>query len=116
MRPLLHSVRAAALCLFAFPVLAESYSCAGSGPDWELEIGPARATFEFQRKNHFDIPQQSAAEGRDWPKAMTLIAEFDTAIVVLDRGDCNTHPIRAHVLTQRGQTPILLTGCCEVKE
>lgn len=95
-------------------------ACEGSDPDWYLSTGGTVATFDFGRRGTFDIRQSSHAEGRDWPRAYTLIAEFDTAILVLDEGTCQTahgsFPIRAHVLTQRGETPILLTGCCTVAE
>ena len=45
------------------------------------------------------------------------MAEFDTAIVVVNEATCDLEgrpwPLTANILTQRGQTPILLTGCCE---
>lgn len=63
-----------------------------------------------------DLMHQTTAEGRDWPRAFTLIGERDTAIVLIEREDCNGLPYRAHLFTQRGQTPILLTGCCEARE
>ena len=96
------------------------YACEGSDPDWFLTLAGPVATFDYLRKNTFDIPQTNTAEGRDWPRAYTLIAEFDTAIVLIDEKTCELNgrpwPITAHVLTQRGQTPILLTGCCTVAE
>jgi hypothetical protein len=103
--------------------------CYGHAPDWSLEIAGTTALFSYplspNSAQSFDIPQRSQPEGaaRHWPQAMTLIADFDTAIVVLDRANCQTGDdstttdspsnIRAHILTQRNQTPILLTGCCE---
>jgi hypothetical protein len=103
-----------ALLLAAAPAWADTYACAGTAPDWTLTLGDETAQFTFGRTLDYDIPQRSSAEGRDWPMAATLIAEFDTAIVVLNPGSCETGPIRAHILTQRGQSPIVLTGCCEV--
>lgn len=95
-------------------------SCEGRGPDWQLALAGDSASFTFQRSDRFDVPQSSIAEGHDWPRAYTLIAEFDTAILLVDKATCalgaDTWPFTAHVLTQRGQTPILLTGCCAVAE
>ncbi|WP_204114372.1 hypothetical protein [Shimia biformata] len=106
----------------ALPVRADlPLACEGSNPDWYLTYAGPVAVLDFGRKTQFDIPQRSVAEGRaDWPRAYTLIAEADTAILLVDEVACETphgrFPIRAHVLTQRGQTPILLTGCCTVAE
>ena len=95
-------------------------ACEGYEPDWFLTLAGPVAQLRYLRKTDFDIPQSTTAEGRDWPRAYTLIAEFDTAIVVINETACilgdQTWPITAHVLTQRGQTPILLTGCCTVAE
>ncbi|GAA6165159.1 hypothetical protein NBRC116590_28630 [Pelagimonas sp. KU-00592-HH] len=95
-------------------------TCEGVGPDWDLTLAEDSASFTFQRSDRFDVPQSSVAEGHDWPRAYTLIAEFDTAILLVDKATCtlgaDTWPFTAHVLTQRGQTPILLTGCCVVAE
>ncbi|WP_127112203.1 hypothetical protein [Shimia sediminis] len=96
------------------------FVCQGHDPDWYLTLAGPVAQFDYLRKNTFDIPQTNTAEGRDWPRAYTLIAEFDTAIVLFDEAVCDLEgrpwPITAHILTQRGQTPILLTGCCTVAE
>ena len=95
-------------------------TCEGLGPEWDLTLAGTTARFTYQRSNTFDVPQSSVAEGHDWPRAYTLIAEFDTAILLVDKATCalgaDTWPFTAHVLTQRGQTPILLTGCCAVAE
>lgn len=87
-------------------------SCSGSDPAWSLDIGIDTATLDFQRQSDMTIPHQTTAEGRDWPKAMTLISRNDTAIVIIDQETCNGTTHSAQVLTQRGETPILLTGCC----
>jgi hypothetical protein len=105
---------AALLC--ATPLAAENYICSGTGPDWELTITGTDAIFDYERKNSFYIPHTNMAEGRDWPRAKPLIGDFDTAVVVLDNDSCATGPISVDILTQRGQTPLLLTGCCEIKE
>lgn len=112
--------------LVAFTALAGSaqadppLACEGYDPDWFLTLAGPVAQLRYLRKTDFEIPQHSVAEGKDWPRAYTLVAEFDTAIVLIDKDDCKlgdqTWPIKAHVLTQRGQTPILLSGCCTVAE
>ena len=96
-------------------------SCEGHDPDWFLTLAGPESQFRYdKRKTDFKIPQSNVAEGHDWPRAFTLVADFDTAIVLIDEATCllneTSWPITAHVLTQRGQTPILLTGCCTVAE
>lgn len=96
-------------------------SCEGNEPDWFLTLAGPEAQFRYdKRKTGFKIPQSNAAEGHDWPRAYTLVSDFDTAIVLINEATCmlgNTSwPNAAHILTQRGQTPILLTGCCTVAE
>lgn len=105
-----------AAILLASPALAENYICKGSAPDWELTITGSEAIFDFERKNSFQIPDTAIAEGRDWPRAKPIIGDFDTAIAILDQAACETGPITVDILTQRGQTPLLLTGCCEIVE
>lgn len=72
-----------------------------------------------KRDTRFDVPHFTIAEGRDWPRAYSLIADFDTAILIVDQLACRLGEQQtshaAQILTQRGQTPILLTGCCEVR-
>lgn len=98
-----------------------TYVCDGHQPNWRLSLEETEARFSFaNRKTRFDIPHFTAAEGREWPRAYSLVSDFDTAIAIVDLGQCKlgndmlSH--RVQVLTQRGQTPILLTGCCEVAE
>ncbi len=91
-------------------------ACHGDTPDWALTLAEETAQFTFQRESQMTIPHQTSAEGRDWPKAVTLISRNDTAIVIIDNLACNEAPYTVHVLTQRGQTPILLTGCCTAME
>lgn len=86
--------------------------CRGDNPLWTLDLSGETALFNFQRSREMSIPHQTSAEGQDWPRALTLINRNDTAIVIIDRQSCNTGDHSAHVLTQRGDTPILLTGCC----
>lgn len=104
------------IAALATPLAAEDFICSGSAPDWELTITGSEAIFDFERKNTFQIPDTAKPEGRDWPQAKPLIGDFDTAVVVMDLDSCESGPISIDILTQRGQTPVLLTGCCEIKE
>lgn len=103
---------------FAQSPLDLPLSCWGAKPEWQLDVlTENEVRFRFAgRDTRFEIPQQSAAEGRDWPYAMTLVARNDTAILLFEEEYCTPEnenaPIRLHVFTQRGETPILLTGCC----
>ena len=117
---MLKRICAATLILGTVAQAEPPLSCEGIDPDWYLTLAGTTATLDYLRKNTFDIPQTNAAEGRDWPRAYTLIAEFDTAIVLVNEATCDLDgrpwPLTANILTQRGQTPILLTGCCTVAE
>lgn len=100
----------AVLC--AAPSLGAELRCAGDAPDWTLEVSGQTARFVFPSPTQMEVMLDTAAEGRDWPRAFTLIGDRDTAILLVEQESCGTSPVRAHVMTQRGQTPILLTGCC----
>lgn len=102
----------------ATPSMAvEPVVCFGENPDWSLGLGEAFADFAFKKQVRLDVPQKARAEGRDWPRAFTLVGRTDTAIVILDRDVCRAngrdYPISADVLTQDGSAAIVLTGCCQ---
>lgn len=91
-------------------------TCHGTAPEWRLDLAQKSAQFHFPAQTDMEIRLVTQAEGRDDKTALTLIGDRDTAIVLLHRRECGTgeqvSPIEAQVLTQRGQTPILLSGCC----
>ncbi|NNK79049.1 MAG: hypothetical protein HKP40_10095 [Litoreibacter sp.] len=96
-------------------------TCDGTDPDWSLTIGEAHASLDYGRSVTLDIPQRGSAKGRDWPKALTLVGRSDTAIVVLHQQRCDNaivtgYPIEATVLTQRGEEPVILSGCCRYSD
>ena len=99
----------------AAPALADSYSCSGT-PGWTLDFDTVQARFAFPATAEMEVRLVTPAEGADWPRAFTLIGARDTAIALLERERCGEAPYRVHVMTQRGQTPILLTGCCQGPE
>ncbi len=94
--------------------------CEGTTPDWRLAILGAEARLYYPSETQMEIPHSTRAEGREWPQALSLIGARDTAIVILNQRDCtiaaDTFAFEAQILTQRGQTPILLSGCCAVTE
>ncbi|MFV2052744.1 hypothetical protein [Aliiroseovarius sp. YM-037] len=123
MTRLFGSVLLAGLCFGAAMAEAElpPLACEGAAPDWTLTLAGPVAQLTIERPIDMTVPQSSVAEGADWPRALTLVGDRDTAIVILDEEMCSTahakgFPIEAHILTQRGTTPILLTGCCTVAE
>lgn len=102
--------------LTCLPVLAHAdvYTCAGTDPDWLLTLNETDGQFDFDnRMGRFDVMLQTLAEGRAWPQAFTLISSADTAIVLIDQRACGTDEYAAEILTQRGTTAVLLTGCCD---
>jgi len=113
--------RLAVLCIAAAPVSAgelPALSCRGD--NWSLALNWETATFEHDKVLEMTVPQYSVAEGHDWPVAVTLISDFDTAIAIIDKRQCQANGVdafyTAEVLTQRGTVPVLLTGCCMVLE
>ncbi|MEO0486634.1 MAG: hypothetical protein AAF092_12040 [Pseudomonadota bacterium] len=107
-----------ALMLLALPVSAQvTATCTGLGADagWRLELLDTQAEFFFPAATRMDIPHTAFAEGAEWPRALSLIGDRDTAIVILHDRACPGGTHEAQVLTQRGQSPILLHGCCAVR-
>ena len=97
-------------------------ACEGNSPDWQLGIYGDTAQFSFDGGVvDMTIPQRTQAENADFPKALTLLAARDTAIVILNERSCDTDfvtsfPIEANILTQQSETPVILRGCCTVAE
>ena len=91
-------------------------SCAGADPSWSLVLDDGKAEFDFRRQSEMDIMLDTPAQGSEWPRALTLIGRGDSAILILENRACENRNITARILTQRGETPILLTGCCEMAE
>ena len=106
---------ALAACLLtaplSVPLFAQDLSCIGDG--WQLTIKGAVARLDYLMHTQMELMLTTPAERRDWPKALSLVGDRDTAIVIVDARNCGDAPLTAEVLTQRGQTPVLLTGCCE---
>jgi len=101
-------------------VFGETWRNSGEHPNWPLWFDEAQGEFTFPSPAAMDVVQRNAAENRHWTRALTLICVRDTAIVLveplafwLEGKDDPTHALG---LTQRGQTPILLTGCCGTPE
>lgn len=94
--------------------------CGGVEPFWSLEIGAETALFATPDGPDlsYSIPDERAAEGRFWPRALTLLAPQDTAIAIVRPASCSdTMSDRAYdwnldLLTQRGGEAIIYTGCC----
>ena len=98
------------IALCAVPHAALALECAGTDPAWQLSLTPDAARFAYaDRVSDLTIPQQSTPEGLGWPKALTLIGPRDSAIVILE-APADPQPVR--ILTQRGETPVLLVGTC----
>lgn len=112
---------AALICFLVSSVSAQdlALACNGIAPVWDLALDGDTATFEFGRSSDMTLALQTTPQDAQWPKALTLIGRGDSAIILLTPGGCS-YPadeqygtIAAEVLTQRGQTPVLLLGCCQ---
>jgi len=105
------------LACLAAPALAQDapleMSCHGTAPEWSLISTAQGATFTLIHASDLTLQLTTVAQGAEWPRAFTFIGRGDSAIVILEgEQDNGSHPAR--VLTQRGETPLLLTGSCEL--
>ncbi|MEM1276555.1 MAG: hypothetical protein AAGH74_08515 [Pseudomonadota bacterium] len=98
--------------------------CGGVEPSWTMTIEEKRGSYATPDRPDpvlYDIPLITKAEGRPWPRVVTLIGRGDTALAILDERQCTdtmsdlTYPFEATLLTQRGSEAIALTGCCRLK-
>ncbi|WP_298357444.1 hypothetical protein [uncultured Litoreibacter sp.] len=115
-----------AFALVAWPALAQDnlppLACEGDTPDWQLGLYGETAQFTYNGKAlDMTVPQITHAESADFPKALTLLAARDTAILILNKRRCDSNfvtafPFEVNILTQKGETPVILTGCCTVAE
>lgn len=91
-------------------------ACQGFEPDWTLYVEGATAQFEFQRQSDLTVMLDTPAQGDADVRALTLIGRGDSVILIVEPARCETGdttgPMSARILTQRGETPLLLTGCC----
>ncbi len=85
--------------------------CHDAADEWSLSLDGQTASFAYvDRISDMQIMQQSVAEGLSWPIAMTVVGPRDSAIIIIEQPVDESYPVR--VLTQRGETPILLAGTC----
>lgn len=103
--------------ILASPVWAQdegpAMRCQGSGPDWSLSATPQGATFTLITASDMSLQLTTLVQGVDWPRAYTFIGRGDSAIVIVEgAGDDGLHPTR--ILTQLGETPLLMTGFCDL--
>ncbi len=106
-----------ALALCPFAAHAMDISCSGTDPDWDISVTGETAQFNYGKSADMTVPQRGSAENRDWPQVLTLLGSRDTAIVILHQRACDTAhvtawPVEATVLTQKTETPVVLSGCC----
>lgn len=97
--------------------------CSGVEPGWTLELegGAGLLTPETgARATVMTIAQRTIADGRPYPRALTLISRTQTAIALVNRRACFDtasdveYPFAADLLTQKRGLPALLTGCCRI--
>lgn len=94
--------------------------CGGVEPFWSLDLRAETAVFTApdQPQIDYSIPDEKRAEGRFWPRALTLLAPQDTAILLLRPGVCSDtmsdidHEWTVDMLTQRRGEAVVYTGCC----
>lgn len=87
-------------------------TCEGIEPDWKLSTKDDTAQFRYLRDSDMTLMLTTFAQGRDWPIALTYVGRGDSAILMIEPDACDAGDLRATILTQRGDTPVLLLGCC----
>lgn len=106
----------AATAFALLPVTAAfgaALSCAGTQPNWSVDVTGDRAQVRFRGLDApFTIPHRATALNDPEVTAYTMIGETVTAILIVTPGQCNSSDLSAHLLTQDRSTPVLLTGCC----
>jgi hypothetical protein len=61
------------------------------------------------------IMQDDVALNADHTRAMTLVGQRDSGILITTTSSCNDRKLQGTYLTQRGEIPIILSGCCTVQ-
>lgn len=89
--------------------------CSGQDPAWDLTITDTVANLAFERSSELTIMQDDTALNADHTRALTLVGPRDSAILITTTASCGTSFTQATLLTQRGQSPLVLTGCCEIQ-
>ena len=93
--------------------------CQGETDGWHLELEGDEASLTLVSPTEMSVMDETRADAADWPRALTLIGDNDTAILILDPRACMLDPqadYSAELLTQRANSPIFLTGCCRIAE
>ena len=108
---------AALLALLCSGVPSQAQTlCEGFAPDWRLEGPDDALTLTWLGETTFSLRHSAHAEDGSPVTAMTLLADRDTALLITRAQSCRVRsanwPIAATLLTQRQQTPVVLTGCC----
>ena len=92
--------------------MAQDLTCSGQNPAWHLATSETVATFVFDRMTDMEIMQDDVALNAPHTRAMTLVGPRDSGILITTSAACNDMKLQATYLTQRGQTPLVLSGCC----
>ncbi len=92
---------------------ATSYQYLGETQRWRPGFDGLQVRIIIPAPTKIDVKLMTRVEGRDWPRAFTLVGERDTTIEAIVQEQCSENVRHSvHVPTRRGQRPILLTGCC----
>jgi len=107
-----------ALALLAAPAVAQDAPlpliCTGSTPSWTMQVTQDSTEFSYLYDADLNLALETRAEGDEWPRAYTFVGRGTSAILLIEPATCPSGLLSARVFTQRGETPILLTGCCSV--
>lgn len=110
-------IRLFIIALFTVPHVAgaQDLTCSGQDPTWAITTTQTQATFVFDPMSEMDIMQDDVALHADHTRAMTLVGPRDSGILITTTSTCNDLELQRTYLTQRGESPIILSGCCTVQ-
>jgi len=103
-----------ALCAIPHVGAAQELTCSGQDPAWVLTTTETGAIFVFDRMTEMAVMQDDTAVNADHTRAMTLVGARDSGILVVTTAACNNLELQGTYLTQRAESPIILSGCCTV--
>lgn len=96
-------------------------ACEGREGNWTLTIAGPAAQLTLGDVFELQVAQETRPENSPWPIVQTLVGNRQTAISLVTERLCSSrfvtsYPFEITLLTQRGETPLVLTGCCTAAE
>ena len=98
-----------AILAMLLPLPAQAVQCVGSDPFWTFDT--ATGSFVYDGQSTLTLRQDDLSLNDASIRAMTFTGPRDSLIAILTEGACG-QTASLTILTQSGETPIILSGCC----